>query len=47
MKKYRVIYMLTHPRHWKNNRKVNTKDNIKRIYEGILWNFNINGKIYL
>ena len=35
--KVNIIYMLTHPRHWRSNWKVNTIDNIKRIYEGIIW----------
>lgn len=32
-----VICLLTHPRQWNTNFYVNTKDNIKRIYEGIKW----------
>ena len=32
-----VIYMLTHPRHWRRNIIENTKDNLKRIWEGLIW----------
>lgn len=35
--KKNIICMLTHPRQWKVNWTVNTADNIKRIYEGIVW----------
>lgn len=31
----RVIYILTHPRHWKSNIRENMKDNIIRMIEGI------------
>ena len=34
-KSYPVIYLLTHPRHWRSNIGVNTVDNIKRLAEGI------------
>lgn len=34
-RKYPVIYLLTHPRHWKTNFMINTQDNLKRLYEGI------------
>lgn len=34
---YKKIYMLTHPRQWQTNFKVNFCDNIKRIYEGLTW----------
>lgn len=33
----RRICLLTHPRHWRVNVKVNTFDNLKRLIEGILW----------
>ena len=32
-----IIYILTHPRHWKSNVKENLKDNLLRIKEGILY----------
>lgn len=31
------ICLLTHPRHWYANLKVNTFDNLKRLAEGFLW----------
>jgi len=31
------ICMLSHPRHWKVNWIENTKDNINRVYEGLIW----------
>ena len=34
-----VIYLLTHPRHWRSNIGVNTVDNIKRLAEGIRYSF--------
>lgn len=36
---YHVIYLITHPRHWRTNIIVNTKDNLLRIKEGIWYNF--------
>lgn len=30
-----IIYILTHPRHWKSNFIVNLKDDVKRFFEGI------------
>ncbi len=35
--KNRVICFLTHPRHWHTNVCVNTKDNMQRFVEGIVW----------
>ncbi len=37
IKKDKIICFLTHPRHWHTNFYVNTKDNIRRLVEGILW----------
>jgi hypothetical protein len=34
---YKRIYLLTHPRQCATNWKVNTKDNIFRMYEGLRW----------
>ena len=34
---YDVICMLSHPRQWKTNWVVNTKDNLGRVYEGLKW----------
>jgi hypothetical protein len=31
----RIIYLLTHPRHWDVNKWENTKDNVRRVWEGI------------
>lgn len=31
----RVVYLLTHPRHWRVNVLENTKDNINRVLEGL------------
>ena len=33
--RHKVIYLLTHPRHWKVARWINTKDNLQRLIEGI------------
>lgn len=33
----KVIYLLTHPRHWRVNIKENFMDDIKRITEGICY----------
>jgi hypothetical protein len=30
-----VVYLLTHPRHWRKNIFVNSADNLQRLYEGI------------
>ena len=32
---YNTICMLTHPRHWRTNWYINTKDNLIRFYEGL------------
>jgi hypothetical protein len=32
---HKVIYLLSHPRHWRTAPWVNTKDNLQRIMEGI------------
>ncbi len=32
---HKVIYLLTHPRHWKASVLSNTKDNLQRLIEGI------------
>ena len=32
-----IICMLSHPRQWRVNLKINTMDNIKRLYEGYVW----------
>jgi len=34
-----VIYLLTHPRHWNVNRIENTKDNVRRVWEGLRYIF--------
>lgn len=36
---YHIIYLITHPRHWRTNFIVNTKDNLLRFKEGICYNF--------
>ena len=36
---HQVIYMLTHPRHWRASVHVNIKDNILRIWEGLKYKF--------
>ena len=33
----KTICFLSHPRHWKTNLIENSKDNIKRLYEGLIW----------
>lgn len=33
----KVICFLVHPRNWCSNGLVNTKDNLKRLYEGLKW----------
>jgi len=35
--KAQVVYLLTHPRHWRTNAAANTKDNVKRFYEGLIY----------
>lgn len=35
--KQNTIYMLSHPRQWQTNVWVNTFDNCKRLYEGLVW----------
>ncbi len=35
--KKKIICLLSHPRQWKKNWIVNTFDNIKRVYEGMVW----------
>lgn len=37
LKKSRRICFLTHPRHWRCSRKINTKDNVNRMVEDVLW----------
>jgi hypothetical protein len=37
MKKRNIICLLTHPRQWRTNWKVNTLDNIKRMWEEFKW----------
>lgn len=37
--KHPVIYLLTHPRHWHIAIWENTKDNLKRAWEGIVYDF--------
>ena len=32
-----IICMLTHPRQWNVAPIINTIDNVKRLYEGIIW----------
>lgn len=32
---HKVIYLLTHPRHWRSSVWANTKDNLQRLIEGI------------
>ena len=32
-----IICMLTHPRQWNTSWLCNTKENIKRLYEGLVW----------
>jgi len=32
-----IICMLSHPRQWNTNWFCNTKENLKRIYEGLVW----------
>lgn len=34
---HKSIYLLTHPRQWQSNVIINTKENLKRLYEGIKW----------
>jgi hypothetical protein len=34
-----VIYLLTHPRHWRANPGVNIADNVKRLFEGLCYKF--------
>jgi len=31
------IYLLTHPEQWETNWKENTKHNLRRLYEGVVW----------
>jgi hypothetical protein len=38
-KNYKIIFLLTHPRHWDTNLVVNTKDNMQRIFEGLKYSF--------
>jgi len=33
----RVICMLSHPRQWRTNILINSYDNLKRVYEGLMW----------
>ena len=35
--KYNIIGMLSHPKHWKTNFITNTRDNLKRVWEGMNW----------
>jgi hypothetical protein len=32
-----IICMLSHPRQWRTSWLCNTKENIKRLYEGLVW----------
>jgi hypothetical protein len=32
-----VIHLLVHPRHWRANRVVNARDNIRRVWEGLVY----------
>lgn len=41
LKNENVIYFLTHPRHWRSNFFINTKDNFIRLYEGLRWKLKI------
>lgn len=41
LKNEKVIYFLTHPRHWRSNFYINTKDNLFRLYEGLRWKLKI------
>jgi len=34
-----VIYLLTHPRHWKANPAVNIRDDVGRLYEGMCYRY--------
>jgi hypothetical protein len=36
--KNNVICMLSHPRHWKSNIKVNLRENIERVWQYLFWN---------
>lgn len=38
-KNYPVIYLLSHPRQWRTNFLLNTKDNIQRLTEGIAYDY--------
>jgi len=35
--KNRIYKILTHPRQWRVAPIINTFDNLKRLYEGIIW----------
>jgi len=35
--KVNIICMLTHPRQWRSSWLCNTKENLKRVYEGLIW----------
>jgi len=35
-----VIYLLTHPRDWQCNCRINTIENLKRLYEGVKFHMN-------
>jgi hypothetical protein len=35
----RVVYILTHPRHWRSNPKINLADNAWRLWEGFLYHY--------
>ena len=35
----KIVYILTHPRHWKSNIVINIKDDLRRVHEGIRYSF--------
>jgi hypothetical protein len=35
--KENIICMLSHPKQWRTSWLCNTKENIKRLYEGLVW----------
>ncbi|MET3287792.1 UNVERIFIED_CONTAM: hypothetical protein ABID98_000362 [Brevibacillus sp. OAP136] len=43
-RKEAVIYLLTHPRHWRTDPYGNLLDNSKRLWEGVLYAMRKNGK---
>lgn len=39
-----VVYLLTHPRHWRTDPLGNLQDNVKRLWEGVLFSMRKNSK---